>query len=303
MPELYGILETGFNSLQEFLINFTDFSPAYDAAYVVALKTEASIAESLPDEQARYANAEIFKVRLEKDNQLATDKWQMLKRYITKAYLPEELKARLEEAGQLKYKKAAAQNFEETRALLVAGKNFLDEHSADLLANNNMPPTFQAQFQTIQTNFLGNYTSMNNENESAKVATEEKVKANNAIFEKLMVVFLDGQAIFKYNEPVFDQFVFETVRQNISNRVASISAFIQNITDNEPIEAATITITTSTGPVIITTDITGKASKVIANGIYSIQIDATGFNSIRITDFEVKLGQSNALKQKLTPTA
>ena len=86
--ELYTVAQTGWQSCTQHIAAFTAFSPFYNQAYADTQQKAVKDAANLPDEQARTAQSEVFRVEL---SQLATinlANWQKLKRYISKAWAP-----------------------------------------------------------------------------------------------------------------------------------------------------------------------------------------------------------------------
>jgi hypothetical protein len=210
-PELYTVAATGFNSLQEKLPDFSAFKPKYTAVFIAARLLELSTAENLPDEQARYADVQVLEVTLGEKAKAARAQWQKLKRYITDAFPISNQKARLQEAGSDYYQKATADNWDSVKELMHSGSQFITNHLADLTANNNMPANFQSDFETARTEFLNTFTEFLNKTELAVVATQTKIIANNLVYEQLINMMDDGKEIFKEDEAVRKQFVFDEV--------------------------------------------------------------------------------------------
>lgn len=210
-PELYTVAETGWNSLEEKLPDFFNFKPKYDALFIADRRAELAAAETLPDEQARYADVEVAEVTMKEKAKIARAKWQMLKRYIIDAFPASNQKARLEEAGSLNYEKAAADNWELVKELMKSGSQFINNHLAELTANNNMPAGFQLIFDTSKSEFNTAFSGFLTKTELAVVATQTKITANNLVYDKLINMMDDGKEIFKDDEAVRKQFVFDEV--------------------------------------------------------------------------------------------
>jgi hypothetical protein len=210
-PELYTVAETGWNSLEEKLPDFTNFKPKYDAQFIADRRAELAAAEALPDEQARYADVEVAEVTMKEKAKIARAKWQMLKRYIIDAFPSSNHKARLEEAGSDYYEGASAENWDSVKELMKSGSQFINNHIVELTANNNMPAGFQLIFDTAKGEFNTIFTSFLTKTELAVVATQTKTTANNLVYDKLINMMDDGKEIFKEDEAVRKQFVFDEV--------------------------------------------------------------------------------------------
>lgn len=209
--ELYAVTGTAWKSFEENNAAFQALKPKYDAMFLAARRLELKTAEELPDEQARYANAEAFLVTLREKATVAKAKWQLLKRYIVDAFPKSLQKTRQEEAGLLLYGEAGVDNWEVMKQLFIAGKNFITTHAAELAANNNMPPTFPGDYDTAKGLFETNYQDYLDETELAVVATQTKITSNNTVYDEVIKMMDDGKEIFKDDEAVRKQFVFDEV--------------------------------------------------------------------------------------------
>jgi hypothetical protein len=194
--ELYAVARTGWASYSANLPAFGAYRGYYDAAYATAALAAIDAAELLPDAQARYANTEVYRTELVAlaDNCLA--RWQTLKRYILTSFPEAAQKARLEEAGSLRYEKAANYNWEELRMMNVSASTFLVTHNAALSAGNNMPLAFVATYNTAASAYAAKMQQFLNSEEQGIIDTNTKITANNALYTMLMNMFKDGQEIF-----------------------------------------------------------------------------------------------------------
>ena len=299
--ELYSVSKIGWKSNLEYLQQFTNFKAKYDAAFNANKVLEVKATQLLPNLDARYAQAEKFRITLAATNTQLCDGFQSLKLYITDAYAPEYHNVNFKEAGQNLYEKAANANWDKSAELAAAMVEYIDKHLADLTANLNMPTGFQNTIEDLQTQFETDYQNFTDETEAAKVATQKKVTDSNTVYSGLISMFKDGQRIFKDNPAVRDQFTFETDLGIVTNTQASIKALIQEETTLLPIADAIITI--NPGDTTLTTDLTGQANAIIAEGTYDVSIEHPLYSPKRIFGFIVNKGQGNALKEKLTPTS
>ena len=62
--ELYTVAQTGWQSCTQHIAAFTAFSPFYNQAYADTQQKAVKDAANLPDEQARTAQSEVFRVEL-----------------------------------------------------------------------------------------------------------------------------------------------------------------------------------------------------------------------------------------------
>jgi len=206
--ELYTICTTAWNSVTQHLLRFTGFKAKYTPVLVTARLAAITAASALPDEQQRNADYETVSIELRKKGRACCDKWQMLKRYIADAYPADLQKPMLEAAGANYYDKAGAGNWDSVKGLMTAASTFIATHQPELTAADNMPLTFLPEFNMLKTDFETMHQEFIQAEEESRVGQDTKVNANNAIFSDLMSMLLDGQEIFKNEEPLYKQFVF-----------------------------------------------------------------------------------------------
>jgi hypothetical protein len=153
----------------------------------------------------------VFHVELGQVAKTALANAQKLKRYISKAFVPPLHKTRFEEAGFDYYDKAGGDDWEACQGLLLSGVNFISKHSADLLANLNMPVAFENDFKNGKNAFFDKHQQFLDSEETARIATETRQLACNEVYTNCMSMCLDGQEIFKNSDAIRKQFVFDEI--------------------------------------------------------------------------------------------
>ena len=227
--ELYAACAIGLSSYRENITQFTAFKARYDTPWADTFQAEITAAETLPNFQARDEVSETANILLTLKAKECTDKWQDLKRYILDAW-PEILqKPKLEAAGSNLYPKAANQNWDILKSMLIQANQFIINYNTELTANQNMPPTFQTDFQTLKTDFQTLLTNFKDKEQDTKQQTHQKIAANNAIYKKLTLMFGDAQAIFRNNPVLKDRFIFTKVLELVRGSKNITKSFdIQN---------------------------------------------------------------------------
>jgi hypothetical protein len=209
--EFYAVAGTAWKSFENNNAAFQALKSKYTAVFLADRRAELKIAEELPDEQARYANEEVLLVTLGEHGKVAKQKWQLLKRYIIDAFPKSQQKARQEEAGLLLYGESGDDNWEVMKQLFIAGKNFITTHLAVLTANNNMPALFETEYTDAKTLYDDNFQNYLSEIELAVIASQTKVSLSNDAYDDVINMMDDGKEIFKNDEAVKKQFVFDEV--------------------------------------------------------------------------------------------
>ena len=299
--ELYSAARLGWDSCSEQLTDFTAFKAKYTAANITAQLAEIDTAANLPDDQARAAKAESERITLTQIADTCLANWQKLKRYIADAFSAEQQKPNLEAAGFQYYEKAGNYNWDSLQGLLTAGQTYITANSAALQANQNMPATFAATFGTDKTAFDTLHQQFLQSEELSQQGTEAKIVANNKVHSSLMAMFLDGQEIYKTNEVIKKQFVFEQVLNLVSGTgTAGIKGYITTLGTNAPIQGAKVGIEQANK--VATTDQDGKYQILqVAANTYTIKIEAEGHTGEIIENVIIKTGTVSMLSASLKP--
>jgi len=278
--DLYSILETAWE-------NYDGHQPEFalhKALYTVLLSTNAkaaiAAAKALPDLQARTEPAETLRVSLVDKGETCRHNFRKLKSYIITAFPDEEVqKAKFEAAGQLYYSEAGNEDWESVESLNQSGSNFIAANSVALLAGDNMPVGFQADYDGDKGDFHDTYTDFKTAEQTSE-QTAEKIKANNAIFKTGMDMMKDGQVIFVEDADILVKFTFQSLWDLINPPVAGIKGNVKRASDNLPLGGATVTAQKEGEPAETTeTDETGDYSLRLAAGTYIVTVSAPGFVS------------------------
>lgn len=298
--ELYTIVETVINSLEQNLTDFANFKARYTAQFITDARASLLSARNLPDEQARNADAEIQRIELSKFNRDCLDAWQKLKRYIADAYPAEFQKPKNEEAGQQYYLKASQENWDATNGLITSGSLFLTNNLTDLTANQNMPATFPSTFDALKTQFETKHQKFLAAEEKATTQTQAKITANNDLYSGLVSVCLDGQEIYKKNEALLKQFtITELLYLASGTGTAGFKGTVTNTTTLQPIEGALLQIEYTDKT--YTTETDGKFYfNQLAAKSYSIKVTKDGYQQKTVTQ-DVSVGTISTLNIQLTP--
>ena len=114
-------------------------------------------------------------------------------------------------------------------------------------------------------------------------------------------MFLDGQEIYKTNEVIKKQFVFDQVLNLVSGTgTAGIKGYITADNTNAPIQGATVAIEQNGKSA--TTDQDGKYQILqVAANTYNIKIGAEGYTSKLIENVVIKTGTVSMLSVTLVP--
>ena len=288
--ELYTIARAGWRSYLVHQSNFELYKPKYTAIFAQERLDEIETAAELPDDQARNANTEELRIRLTQAARVCLNLFQTLKRYIADAYPVEVQKPHIEAAGQKYYDKAKNDNWDSVRGLLTSGTTYLKQHALALSSNGNRPANFTTQFSDAKANFAQLHNSFLSSEEIARVQTQDKIKANNELYAKLMGMFLDGQEIFKDDEAVKRKFIFSEVLYLVGGAGTSgVKGYVTDAETTQAIMGVSITILNKNRNTL--SDNEGRYEMLqIASGIYSLQFEKAGYETLLIQNHEIKIG-------------
>ncbi len=272
--ELYAICSIGWQSYAENQAEFEAFSTLYTTAFGTDAMAEVEAAKNLPDQQARNQQTETAYILMVKAADSCLAKWRALRSYI-RASFPEDLyKPNVEAAGQEHYTKALNHNWAETELLLTSALSFMAGHTAEL-TSGGMPATFEADFQVARNEFIEQYNTFTDSGQDEHEGTDQKVLANNKIYEKLLRMFEDAQVIYEKDPAKRERFYFARIKALISTPPSAGSGSENAVTlegavsDNQtllPIANAFVQAQSPSFPEPITTQ-TG------ADGVYKLKIE------------------------------
>jgi hypothetical protein len=295
--ELYEIGRIGWSNFNNNLPEFAEFTPRYNAKYGADSLAEIDAAEAMASENVRSSLSEDNRILLTRATDSCLIKWQNLKRYILEAYDDERSVVMLKAAGQPLYTDASNYKWQSVKTLVNGASTFIKDHQADLVANDNMPPNFGESFDTtkdifidLQTKFFGSITD-------ATANTQNKIKANNAVFAKLIKMLQDGQQIFVDDEITKQQFVFGNLKAIVSGiNQAGLRGFVTDAVTGLPVVTATVAPATSAYVTI--TDADGHYDLKLAADDYMVTVSAAGYTNQTIA-VTVKTGTVSSLNVAL----
>ncbi len=291
--ELYeacGVLQL---NLVDEIGRFSAFKPKYNAAFATGFEAAIIAAAKLPDEEQRDATHELLLLDLITRQERCIDKLQALKLYMKDGYKDKDtLRIRMQQAGYNDYEQAANKNWEKLIAIMIHAKQFIHDNSADLLANDNMPATFENDFGTEESGLAPQILQFKSSQENSTVGTEDKISANNAIYDTAMGICEDGVYIFKKEEAKRNKFVWERIMDLITPPgAAGLRLDVKEDVTNLPLQGVAVIIQAKEGIALnATTDENGKAyfaSLVV--GLYKGKVELAGYHPLEV-EFEIKTG-------------
>lgn len=251
---------------------------------------EVEAAKNLPDFQARNQDTETAYILMGQTATLALTSWRTLRSYIKSAFDPALQKPNIESAGEAHYNKAVTRNWGETELMFTSALNYITENEP-LLTLAGMPATFPADFSNLHATFLTHYSTFTDSGQDEHEDTDQKVNANNAIYDSLQNMNEDGQIIYEANPAKRERFIFSRVKELITNSPSNgsdtipateiqLGAYIYNMVTNLPIEGAQFIVYNAPG---------GLTLSATTNSEGILQMTITGFEPNQIVLLTVEI--------------
>jgi hypothetical protein len=284
---LYAACELVITSLNEELVSFTALKPKYNAALVTSLRADLLAARNITALSQRQSEQEIARINLLAKLTLCLDKLNALRLYIRDAFTVSAIRdVRMMEAGFGDYEKASEANWEKLEAIMNNAKVFIGLHEAELLAGDNMPAGFKADFDALAATVNPEVVAMQNMRENNKQGTSEKILANNNLYTKVMAVCEDGAYIFRNDAAKASQFVWSSVSEIITPPgAAGLRGDVKDELSSEVIVGASVNVKRADSPMItVVSDVEGKyLFGSLPSGDYEGKVTNEGYQSVGFT--------------------
>lgn len=292
---LYVICRLILLNCKSRLAQFTGFSPVYTEEYLEGILAEVAEAENLPSEAERALMHSQKHAGLQVKGKECRNIWQRLKRYIYKAFPEDQRAINYNAAGWANYAEASNDNWDKVKALMVAGRNYIETHGTALTA---MPATFKDEFTALMDAFSAQMLEFHEAQIAAGQGTDAKITANNNIYAKVIDICEDGQIIYVNDESVKELFSFEKMSELVTPPGASTMVVtVINGTNNQPMPNSTVIIRGET----YTTDENGRVAKhQLSAGPAPLVVDADGFIPFEET-IELTTGSTKHVTVTLQP--
>lgn len=263
-------------------------------------RTAIAAADALPDNETRMLVAKNALTEMRRLNPMVTREFEFLEYYIKQAY-PTTWEAEVASAGYPQYQQAIKPQWGSTESMVNKSKTYMTDHSADLLANNNMPVGFPAAFNALGEEFKLQRKTRNNALGISGTGTADKIVANNAIYEHVMWMMEMGKLIYKNNKTEYNKFVFDRLKNIVKGRkAAGAKGMVKADLAFTPIGNATLSARNLNPKApqqsySTMTDADGNFFLEMASGEYEITVVAPNFDVVVVPKFRVKIGTKSRL--------
>ncbi len=193
----YGAGGEVINLLGENVNKFSAHRAVYTTAYVDDLKAKLAAALAMPATAKEIAGRAVLRLMLKTEAIRVRDKFQSLKTYVESAWVESEWDQQLKKAGSANYVKSQVK-WGATQLLGVEALEFIGQNKTKLQAGGeNMPDTFETEFQDAVKDFETAYKRFKGANSVKLSVKNAKIKANNAVYDALVIISRDAAVVFK----------------------------------------------------------------------------------------------------------
>lgn len=276
--------------------------PLLVVPYFEQMLLDLKAADLMPDANTRRGWTDLAFIVYDKDRNAFFKLFALLKTHIEEGNDPEKHEALLLGAGNDNYAKAKAGSWNDLSGVISSARPFVEEHKADLIAQNLMPPTFPEAIETAMQNVEVSYAKWDALSKGLSKA-DPKIEAFNAIHIKLAAALKVGNIHFADTNPALSkQFVFVTlVSQTQGVRNAGLSGKIIG-TNKAALKKAVIIIEGSDK--VAETDEDGKFEiSPLSMGKYRVIVECPGYETQIFEEVKIKTGVTTRLNVQLVVVA
>lgn len=301
---LYAVCVLAWQMCRDNQAAFLAFDAQYTEGYILENLDRINAAKGLPDFKARKEDLALLSVEYDK---VATDLValaKMLKNSVERAYKDNKniQKIMLTTAGFDYFKKVQELDDKAITPFMTAALTFIAEKADVLNTAGKLSVGFAVQFNDINTAFedvLGRYNAAAI---VAKTKTDEKVAANNDIYDRAVNLLDDAQFMYQQLPDRAKQYQFTTLwniveptkSSGISGKTLAVGGkkSVGNITVTEPLTGKTAT-----------SDKDGSFNIYLTEGEWTLTFSADGYITQTITGIEVQKGAVKRLNVEMVLVA
>jgi len=261
----YAICNIAWENYGLHTSDFTNFNTDYTALYGTDRLAELEAAKALPGFQQRNSVTEALHNQMVAVQGSTIITWKKLGSHIERSFAVEFHKPYKEAAGSDRLDGAVHRDWEELDLMMTEGKLFMDANAAALTAGG-MPAAYVTEYDAAMNVFHDLYVDFVQAETDNKTATDVKIIANNALFDKTTAMLNDAELIYAQNAAMREMFDWDYLLELVEGSGNGGGGegeltFSGTVTDNVTGEALADAELIVDGEVIATTNAAGQFSK------------------------------------------
>ncbi|MES2620901.1 MAG: carboxypeptidase regulatory-like domain-containing protein [Bacteroidota bacterium] len=298
--ELYAICTLGWNIAKQHQTDISFYYPIYTLIYINGKIANIQTTEQQPDFQTRDAITEQDGILLKGLAEKSIFNWDLLERYITHAFQTDKdlIKPNVEAAGKGYRPEATREhpNWDALKQMLISGRNYIDNNTP--LLTPFMPAGYSADYNTDRTNFTNKYNMLMLEFAESPTVTQEKIIANNLIYDELMLMLGDIYVILPSSQKYQASFTY--LKGVISSPgPAGLIGMITDSVTNNPLEGALLRLLPGANEAVSEADGSFDFGN-ISSGKYMIEIILDGYQTL-LVPVTIATGVTSTKNYSLVP--
>lgn len=298
--ELYAICTLGWNIAKQHQADIVVYFPQYTISYIDGKIADIQTTEQQPDFQTRDAITEQDGILLKGFAETAIFRWDLLERYIIHAFQTDKdlIKPNVEAAGKGYRPEAAKEhpNWEALKQMLISGRNYIDNNTP--LLTPFMPAGYSADYTTDQTAFVNKYNQLMLEFAESPTVTQEKIIANNVLYDELLLMLGDIYVILPATQKYQASFTYLKGIISSPGPAGLIGVVTDSVTNN-PLEGALLRL--MPGAIEAVSEADGSFDfGNISSGKYMIEIILDGYQTL-LVPVTIATGVTSTKNYSLVP--
>jgi len=304
--DLYAVARQGWDYYDAVQPLFAERNSMFTPELSANARQRINDAEAMPNEEARREPSSTALVEMKDLNEAVTTQWQILEFAIRQAF-PATAMIELNAAGYPYYQEALSEQWGNAESLIVATNEYLKIKESTLVNEGGLPAAFTVNFTNLGKDFTTVRQEKISATGSAKSGTTNKIAADNAVYEELMMMFNMGKIIYRKNEAELWKFTFERLLDEVRGKhPASLAGVVADEVARKAIVNATITAVLLDDALIATeytatTDEKGRFELKMQAGDFQVTITAPGYEPFVLEKRRLRPGVTGRLKVPLKP--
>ncbi|MBL7818698.1 MAG: carboxypeptidase-like regulatory domain-containing protein [Saprospiraceae bacterium] len=258
---LYAICILAWQICRDNQAAFFAFDAQYTEGYIDDNVAAVKAAETMPDAKARQEELSLLSIEYDKVANLLAAQAKYLRSYIERAYTDKAVqKIMLQSAGFDYFSKVQNLDDKAITPFMSSALKFIADKAAVLTTDGRMPTDFAAKFNATDAAFDDVLAQYNATQSATKIKTEEKIKANNDIYDRVQAMLYDGRFMHLENPALAQVYNFNTLWDQVEP------------TKNAGVSGKTLAVggKKSVPKVTVTEPLTGKTAVSDKDGSYSL---------------------------------
>ena len=298
---LYAVARLVWQAVQDNQAQFFAFDATYTTAYLNENKEFIKTVERLPDYYARKEAVAVLSIEYNKQAEVVIVLAKYLKDYIERCFDKDVRDIMLNSAGYDYFAKVKQGNANAINSFLSSAVVFVTDKADVLTTKGKMPTDFLSRLQTADNDFEDVLSRYNAAVAAAKNKTDEKINANNEVFNRLQRVLADGRTIFLETPELAKIFQFSSFLARVEpTKNAGINGKITNGYVKKGLAQVTVTEPTS-GKTYISDKDGYYEIAPLSMGTYSLIFSADGYITQTLTGLDVQKGVVKRLNVDMVP--